>query len=143
MSAENPLPKYRHYKPKNLAVVRIDGRDHYLGRYDSPESWEMYHRLLAEQVVKGTVTSPVKQDGPTGADDLTLNELLLAYWRHAETYYVKDSEPTSEVDSIRQALGPVRELYDHTLARNFGPLALKACQEAMIARGWARTFINR
>ncbi len=24
-------PKYRHYKPKDLAVVRIDGRDHYLG----------------------------------------------------------------------------------------------------------------
>jgi hypothetical protein len=25
------LPKYRHYKPKNLAVVRLDGKDHYLG----------------------------------------------------------------------------------------------------------------
>jgi uncharacterized OB-fold protein len=35
-------PKYRHYKPKNLAVVRIDGKDHYLGDYDSPESWERW-----------------------------------------------------------------------------------------------------
>ena len=32
-------PKYRHYKPKDLAVVRIDGRDVYLGKYDSPKSW--------------------------------------------------------------------------------------------------------
>ena len=45
------LPKYRHYKPKNLAVVRIDGRDLYLGKYGSPTSWERYHRLLAERAV--------------------------------------------------------------------------------------------
>ena len=32
------IPKYRHYKPKNLGVVRIDGRDIYLGKYNSPES---------------------------------------------------------------------------------------------------------
>jgi len=30
------VPKYRHYKPKNLAVVRIEGRDHYLGKCDPP-----------------------------------------------------------------------------------------------------------
>ncbi len=42
-------PKYRHYKPKDLAVVRIDGKDHYLGKHGSPESWERYHRLLAER----------------------------------------------------------------------------------------------
>jgi hypothetical protein len=41
-------PKYRHYLPKDLAVVRIDGHDHYLGKHGSPESWERYHRLLAE-----------------------------------------------------------------------------------------------
>lgn len=51
MSADRPDPKYRHYKPKNLAVVRIDGRDHYLGKYGSPESREKYHRLLAERHV--------------------------------------------------------------------------------------------
>ena len=32
-------PKYRQYKPKNLAVVRIEGRDQYLGKYGSPESY--------------------------------------------------------------------------------------------------------
>jgi hypothetical protein len=34
----SPDPKYRHYKPKNLAVVRSNGKDIYLGRYNSPES---------------------------------------------------------------------------------------------------------
>src|SRR3954452_20709072 len=42
------IPSYRHYRPKDLAVVRIDGHDHYLGKYDSPESRERYHRLIAE-----------------------------------------------------------------------------------------------
>ena len=42
------IPKYRHYKPKNLGMVVINGHAHYLGRYDSPESWERYHRLIAD-----------------------------------------------------------------------------------------------
>jgi len=32
------LPKYRHYKPKDLAVVRLDGRDIDLGRHGSPRA---------------------------------------------------------------------------------------------------------
>ena len=75
--------------------------------------------------------------------DLTIAELILAFWCHVQSYYTKDGKPTSEVDTIRQALRPVRELYGHTAASNFGPLALKACQDAMIAKGWARTYINR
>jgi hypothetical protein len=41
-------PSYRYHKARNCAVVTVDGRDHYLGKYDSPESWEKYHRLIAE-----------------------------------------------------------------------------------------------
>lgn len=48
MTRSRRIPKYRHFKPKNLGVVRVDGRDIYLGKYDSPESWEKYHRLIAE-----------------------------------------------------------------------------------------------
>ena len=46
-------PKYRHYKPKDLGVVRIDGKDHYLGKFNTPESFEKYHRLLAERFSQG------------------------------------------------------------------------------------------
>ncbi len=60
------LPKYRHYKPKNLAVVRIDGKDHYLGRYGSPESQETYRRLVAQWLAKGRTDRavPDQQSGP-------------------------------------------------------------------------------
>jgi hypothetical protein len=42
------LPKYRHYRPKNLAVVRLDGHGIYLGKYDSPENHEKYKRVVGE-----------------------------------------------------------------------------------------------
>jgi hypothetical protein len=102
------LPKYRHYKPKDLAVVRIDGRDHYLGKYDSPESHEKYRRLLAEWLATGQAARP--QHGaraePAG---LSINELILAYWRHADRHYRgADGTPSGELDNMRDALRPVR-----------------------------------
>src|SRR5690242_4491793 len=94
-------PKYRHYRPKNLGMVVIRGHAHYLGRFDSPESWERYHRLLAEHHASTPDLSPPQRPdaGPT------IDELLVVYWdRRVATYYVKDGRPTSEQDNIRQAL---------------------------------------
>ena len=68
----------------------------------------------------------------TSPADMSINELLLAYLTHAQQYYVKDGEETSEVDSIRQALRFMKDLYGTTPARNFGPLALKVVRRAMI-----------
>ena len=67
----------------------------------------------------------------------------MAYWEHVRRYYVKAGKPTSEQDTIRQALRPVRQLYGNSNARDFGPLALKDVRQAMIDRDWCRTFINR
>jgi hypothetical protein len=142
-SADRHIPKYRQYKPKNLAVVRIHGHDHYLGSYDSPESHEKYHRLLAEWHAKGSVAPTVKQEAETGGEGLTIAELILAFYKFAEGYYLKNGQPTTEVGVIRQALKVVRGLYGHSFAKDFGPLALKACQDAMITRGWSRKSINR
>ena len=143
MSTENPLPKYRHYKPKNLAVVRIDGRDHYLGTYNSPESWEKYHRLLAEHAVKGSVTPTAKQGVETGSDDLTISELILEYWGYVQDYYRKNGEPTSQVEQIKHALCPLRQLYGSTPAKEFGPLALKAVRQEFVKAGFCRSEVNR
>jgi hypothetical protein len=41
-------PAYRLHKARGCAVVTIAGKDHYLGTHDTPESWEKYHRLVAE-----------------------------------------------------------------------------------------------
>ncbi|WP_337175406.1 site-specific integrase [Paludisphaera sp.] len=145
MSTPTPsrLPKYRHYKPKDLAVVRIDGRDYYLGRYDSEESREKYRRLLAEWLARGRV-------GPDGAPShaearasLSVNELILAYVKFADGYYLKDGRPTVEPGNIRLVLRLVRRLYGSAPVGEFGPLALKAVREEMVRAGNCRAEINR
>src|SRR5262245_59056642 len=105
MPSKSPhIPKYRHYKPKDLAVVRIDDKDHYLGKYGSEQSRQKYRRLIAALLAAPTPPRPGPSlpEPPRG---ITLNQLLLAYWdRHVASYYVKDGRPTSEQDNLRQAL---------------------------------------
>ncbi|WP_417851297.1 tyrosine-type recombinase/integrase [Thalassoglobus sp.] len=138
------IPKYRHYKPKNLGVVRLDGRDYYLGEYNSPESWEKYHRLIAEWLGGGSLSSPALEPIGDSSASAAVNHILLAYWKYAETYYVRDGETTKELEGMRDALRPVRKLYGHTPAADFGPKALKAVRDHMIdVQDLCRTEINK
>jgi integrase len=139
------LPKYRHYKPKNLGVVRIDGRDIYLGKYGTPESWERYHRALAEWHASGVIPTPkTTQDDPAKAEGPTVNELILSFWRHSKTYYRRaDGTPTGELDNLRLALRPLKRLYGSTPARRFRPKSLKSVRQTMIDSGLCRRTINQ
>lgn len=137
-------PSYRHHRPSGQAVVTLAGRDLYLGRYGTPESRAEYDRLLAEWLTNGRrLPASAQASGAGGGSDLTINELILDYLRHADGYYVKNGKPTVEPGNIRLAVRPLRQLYGHTTAREFGPLALKAVRGAMIASGICRSEVNR
>ncbi len=139
MSRRNP--SYRLHKPSGQAVVTIDGRDHYLGKLDSPESREKYHRLVAEWMATER-TRPGPADAQPVADPLVI-EIILAFWRHAEGHYRDpDGTPSEELGNIKAALRPLRALYGDTPARNFGPLSLRAVRDRMIADGLMRTTVN-
>ncbi len=84
------IPSYRLHKARNLAVVTLGGKDHYLGVYNSAESWENYHRLVAEWLAAKDLPPPV---APVTKEPLTILELLHAYWRFAKRYYVKNQKP--------------------------------------------------
>ena len=137
------LPKYRHYTPKDLAVVRLDGKDHYLGKYNSEESREKYRRLVAEWLATSQSDLPHRPTKSDSDGGLTVSELILAYVKFADGYYVKDGRPTVEPTNIRIVLRLVRRLYGITPANSFGPLALKAVREEMIRAGNCRSEINR
>ena len=130
-------PSYRFHKARNCAVVTLDGKDHYLGPFNSPESWERYHRLVAEWLATRALPHT---PAAASAAPLTIAELLLAYWNFAQTYYVKDGQPTSEQDTIRQALRFVRGLYGSTAAHEFTPKKLKAVRQAMAEHTITRKF---
>jgi integrase len=133
-------PSYRFHKARNCAVVTINSKDQYLGVFDSQESWEKYHRLIAEWLA--TRCLPSAPPSAT-AEPLTIAEIVLAYWKFAKTYYLKDGQPTSEQLTIRQALRFVRGLYGSTPAQDFTPKKLKAVRQAMTEHTITRRFKAR
>jgi hypothetical protein len=62
--------------------------------------------------------------------------VLAAYLAHATRYYVDAAgQPTKELDDMKVALRPVRELYAETAAAQFGPRALAAVRQHMVGLG--------
>ncbi len=130
-------PSYCLHKATGQAVVRIDGKDHYLGKHGSPESRAEYNRLISQWYANANSLPPSPSAG------LTITELLLRYWGWAEEHYRDDEgNPSREPENIKYALRPLRKLHGHTLARDFGPLALRAVQQEMVKDGLARTVVN-
>lgn len=132
------VPGFTKHKASGQAVVRLNGKDHYLGRFGSDEAATAYERLISEWLAGG------RQPLATDADaELTVEEVLARYWVFAEQHYRKRGEPTKEVDNIRYALRPLRTLYADTPAADFGPLALKALRAKMIESGLSRKVVNQ
>jgi integrase len=139
------LPSYRLHKSSGQAVVTLtdpsgERHDVLLGRFDSPESRAEYLRVLAEWEARGRALP-----GSVGrAPDLTVNEMLVPFWDHVQQHYrLPDGTPTSEQNNFRYALRPLREMYGHTPAVGFGPLALKALRQRFIDSGLCRREVNR
>jgi integrase len=131
-------PSYCLHKATGQAVVRIDGKDHYLGKHGTPESRAEYNRLIGEWFANAqSLPSKAESDG------FTVNVLLVNYWRWAEEHY-RDAEgkPSRELENVKDALRPLRKLYGETTAASFGPLALRAVQQHMVQAGLARTVVN-
>jgi integrase len=139
-------PSYRRHSSGQACVtVRgVDGkrRELLLGPWESSESKAEYARVLAE-LAANQGSMPAKARGPAPTD-LTVNEVVLAFWRHAEQHYRKpDGTPTGELDNLRDALRPLKDLYGHTPARDFDSASLEAIQEALVRGGsLCRTTIN-
>jgi integrase len=138
-------PKYRHYKPKNLAVVRIGGHDVYLGRYDSKESREKYWRIISEWNLTGALPAPqAAAPAEPVIAPLTIAELVLMFEKHAEVYYRRaDGTPTGELENYRNAFKPLKEMFGTTPAADFGPMRLKLVRQRMVDSGLSRGVVNR
>lgn len=137
---ESP-PSYRLHKARNCAVVTIDGANRYLGRYGSAESYSLYLELISAWVTQRI--GPQQRPGKKQDQGLAVGALILAYWKHAQEYYVKNGSPTDEQAGIQAALRPLRRLYGHTVADEFGPRELKVVREALIDAGLSRRVINQ
>jgi integrase len=107
------------------------------GAYDSSESRTAFARLQLEL----EAAPHHRTDTGTG---VSVNEVLLAFLRHAESHYRKPGgDTTNEFDEYKLVARHVRELYGEMPAARFGPLALKAIRQKFIDAGWCRGFINQ
>lgn len=135
------IPSYSHHRASGQAVVCISGHDHYLGPYDSPESREVYDRLIAEWLASGR--KAIAASGPAD-NGLLVSELILKFLDFAETYYVQDGKLSKEVENLKLALRPLKNLYGRTFSKDFGPNALKAVRQHMLeSQKLCRREINK
>jgi integrase len=139
-------PSLRRHKPSGQAVVTLGGHDHYLGAWPAlckkapPDVQEAYDRLIAEWLANGRRPLVPAADAPA----FTVNELMLAFWRHAEGYYCDDDgHPTGELRDYRLSLRPLKELYGRLAAADFSPLKLKTVRQQMVEAGWCRGLVNQ
>jgi hypothetical protein len=112
MSRRIHVPTYRLHKQSGQAVVTLAAgsgrrRDVLLGTHGTAESRQEYTRVLSEWEANGRHLPQ-----PAASSDITVNELILAYWKHAKRYYGWTREPKrGDKVSLRDALRVVRKLY--------------------------------
>ena len=70
-------PTYCLHTPSGQAYVRLNGKMHYLGIYNSAESQAAYHREIHEWNQRGRL-SEISKNSPVL---VTIDELVLRYWK--------------------------------------------------------------
>ncbi len=132
------VPKYRKHKASGQAIVTLDGKDFYLGHHNTAVSRREYDRLVGEWQQNGRRLPPQRQEA-----EMSVTELLAAYWRFANGYYVKNGKTTDELAGLKVALRFVRQSYGDTFAAGFGPLSLANIQQKMVEAGQSRGYVNQ
>jgi integrase len=144
MSRQSNPPRYRKHKQSGQAVVTLpDGygrrRDVVLGKYGTKASREEYGRVIAEWEAAGRTMARA-----ASVADLTIVELVAAYWQHVQDYYRHpDGTATSEVSNHKEPLRRLNKLYGRTAAKDFDSLSLEAIRKGMITDGLCRGRINK
>ncbi len=143
MSRKSLIPRYCLHKPSGLARVIVEGKHVYLGEYDSEKSRQAYAQLICERFGNPLADNPPSAMGDN-FPDISINELLVRYLDYAASYYSLNGERTKEFGAMDDAVVPLRILFSHLPAREFGPLRLKAIQKYLVdEKRRCRTQINK
>lgn len=139
--AAKPCPALqRHASGQACCRWQSRGKEQirYFGVWGEPATAEAYRRF---QIEWATRSAPQSKLAPGEA--LLVADLIQRYLGHVRAYYQKDGKPTSEVHGQKVALRVLNQTCGTLGAEEFRPRDLRACQDAMIAKGWARKSINQ
>ena len=134
-----PIPEVTVHTTWNLARVRLNGHDVYLGKPGEQETLDEYDRVVSAWMANGRQW-PLAPTCDTVAD---LSDVYLAF---AASYYVKRGVQTNTYHNLRRSL---ELLYRAGVAdvapADFGPRRLKTFQAWLSGapkEPWARSTIN-
>ena len=136
-------PKYTCHKASGQAVVKVGGKVRYLGPFNSAESKVRYQAVIAEWAAEQKCKPAAAVTESLPEADTTISELLAAYLRHAQEYYVKGGQITSQVHIVRTVARLWKEAFGGMLVRKIKPAHLKAVQNRMVTDGQSRCYVNK
>jgi integrase len=132
MPVNRRIPSYRKHSTRNHAIVKIEGKVHYLGPYGSRESRDLYDELVAAHLERRCDDDPV-----------LVVEVLAKFWAHAKVRYRKSGKGRlGAAVNYRPVLRLVRQKYGNTPVRDFGPRKLQSIIDDMVAADWSRGYIQ-
>ena len=124
-------PGYLLHKATGQARVRIQGRDYYLGRHNSPESWKRYRQLIAQYFANDQAPLSIAIN-----DCTSIAELVSQYVEFAEEHYAYNPD---ELYRIKAAIRLLIEHYGSIGVNDFSPKKLKDVRQRVIDRRNSRT----
>ncbi|WP_165251150.1 tyrosine-type recombinase/integrase [Paludisphaera soli] len=136
------VPSYCLHKPTGQAYVTLPvpgakGRVVYLGRHGSDDSRARYRATIAAWLADPSGPPEPRPSGPTVA------EVGRAYLAHAEAYYRKGGEPTSQVGLVLSVSRILAAECGEKTAREFTAADYRAVRARFVASGLSRVGCNR
>lgn len=124
------IPRYRKHA-SGQAVVSIDGKDIYLGKYETPDSRQRYTELVTAYLERKPTL-----DGPTRSR-LTIAKAIDRFWfGHAAKVEKRERH------HYQRALQPLSRLYGSKPIADLGPVWFQAVRRAYVELGWSRQHCN-
>lgn len=113
------LPSVRKHA-KGYYFIRIQGKDHYLGK-DKPEANAQAKLLLADYLRD----QPVSRSSSAGASEMTIEEISVEFLLDEKKKYEHSDHDTGSFGRCRRAVQLLIDSYGKTRPSDFGPLCLK------------------
>jgi len=151
-------PSDRPRKGYDQAIVTLSDShtkercDFWLGKYDSPESRQCYHSLIAEWEANGRRLAGLDDDFVgSSQEDVSFDKLTIAELNHKYWAFAKDDYRPSEAGSLKIALRLLRQYFGETPGEEIGPETLRFLRERMLEtdrastpfESWTRGYINQ
>ncbi|MFO1065502.1 MAG: site-specific integrase [Pirellulales bacterium] len=128
------VPSYRKHK-SGQARVTLRGKDYLLGPYGSEESKRAYAKLIAEFTSKNRSSAFGKS-----LDALRIEDVLLAYIKHARSYYAQ----STEFKNMQTVVRVLMDLYGDSSVVDFGAAEFKAVRQHWLSDPKrSRQYVNK